>query len=82
MMKSSNQVRIQQAFTQQAPRPLAGKTADFTIELKTIVKIYDRIYVRLRTEDFTRMADVSTSEQCRQEINRKNLRLISLRLCI
>ena len=33
VMKSSNQVRIQQAFTQQAPRPLAGKTADFTIEL-------------------------------------------------
>ena len=82
MMKSSNQVRIQQAFTQQASRPLAGKTADFTIELKTIVKIYDRIYARLRTEDFTRMADVSTSEQCSQEINRKNLRLISLRLCI
>lgn len=54
MMKSSDQVRIQQAFTQQAPRPLAGKTADFT-----------------------RMADVSTSEQCSQEINRKNLRLIS-----
>ena len=45
-MKSSNQVRIQQAFTQQAPRPLAEKTADFTIELKTIVKIYDRIYAR------------------------------------
>ena len=77
MMKSSNQVRIQQAFTQQAPRPLAGKTSDFTIELKTIVKIYDRIYARLRTEDFIRMADVSTSEQCSQEINRKNLRLIS-----